>query len=337
MQHNQRQLPWDQPGWLEQATAWIEGQLAERGWRAAGPVELAHQRPWSSFAQIATDRGTVYFKAPAPSCLFEAALTEALATWRPDCSVPLLGVDIERGWILSADTGITLRKLTRSVDQIDHWLKLLPLYSELQIELADRVPDLLALGLPDRRMARMGQLYAQLLEDTDSLRVGLDLGLTGAEHQQLRQRQAHFAAQCEQLAAYGLPETITHEEVHENNVLLGDGRYVFTDWSDSSVSHPFLTMLVTIRSIAHWLKLDEAGPELQRVRDAYLEPWTRFAPRAELTDALELAYRLGMVNRALSWHDCLQGLPWQHVEAYADNVSGWLQDYLEAERAYGQE
>jgi hypothetical protein len=163
------------------------------------------------------------------------------------------------------------------------------------------------------------------------LRVGLEPGLTPAEHQRLRDGHGRFAAQCEALAAYGLPETIAHEEVHENNVLLGDGRYIFTDWSDSSVGHPFFTMLVTLRAAAHWLQLDEAGPELRQLRDAYLEPWTSFAPRETLAEALGLAYRLAMVNRALSWHRGMGGLPEAAAEPYADSVPGWLQDFLQAE------
>ena len=96
MQDRHIQLPWEQPGWLEQATAWIQAQLAERGRHASGPVELLHQRPWSAFARVPTDEGAAYFKAPAPMFKYEAALTQALARWRPDCTVPLLAVDLDR-------------------------------------------------------------------------------------------------------------------------------------------------------------------------------------------------------------------------------------------------
>jgi hypothetical protein len=39
---------------------------------------------------VSTSNGIAYFKAPAPDCQYEAALTQALAHWRPDCTVPLL-------------------------------------------------------------------------------------------------------------------------------------------------------------------------------------------------------------------------------------------------------
>ena len=325
------QLPWEQSGWLEQATAWIHAQLAARGWHIVSPVELLHQRPWSTFARVATDNGTVYFKAPAPP-FYEAALTQVLARRRPDCTVPLLAVDLDRGWLLSANAGVTLRSVSQSADQIQHWLKVLPLYVELQIEMADHVPELLALGMFDRRLAHLPHLYAQLMEATEDLRVGLKPGLTPEEYQRLRDLRLRAAAWCEQLASYGLPETLTHEEVHDANVLVSGDRYIFTDWSDSSVAHAFFTMLVTLRAAAHRLKLAEDGPEMIRLRDVYLEPWTKFETRIKLLAAFELAYRLAMINRALSWHHATRSLSKQHKEPYADFVPGWLQDFLNADR-----
>ncbi|MCE7987362.1 MAG: hypothetical protein DYG89_39855 [Caldilinea sp. CFX5] len=326
------ELPWAQADWLDRATAWIQSQLNQQGREITAPIELVHQRPWSAFARVTTDQGLVYFKAPAPMFAYEAPLIQVLAQWRPDCSVPVLAIDRANGWILSADAGTTLRLLDRTVGQIAHWQKILPLYSELQITLADRIPELLALGLPDRRLAQLPQQCADLLTATASLRIGLKDGLTAAEYTRLQEGQARFVAQCEALAAYHLPETITHEEVHENNVLLGgDGRYILTDWSDSSVSHPFFSMVVTLRAAAHWLHLDEQGPAIQKLRDAYLEPWTTFAPRPRLNEALTLAYRLGMVNRALSWQQSLGRLSEEDKGPYAASVPGWLQDYLRTE------
>ena len=330
MQDQSQQLPWDQPDWLEQATAWIHAQLAGRGVPSTGPVEFVHQRPWSSFAQVSTANGTAYFKAPAPLLRFEAALAQTLAGWRPDCTAPLLAVDLERGWMLSADAGITLRSADPSPTQIEHWLKLLPIYAQLQIEMAARVPEMLAFGMPDRRLATFPQLYAQLLEDTESLLLDREQGATHEEYRRLLDLRPSVAAWCQQLASYGLPETLAHEEVHDSNVLVSGDRYIFIDWSDSSIGHPFFTMLVTIRAAAHRLKLANDGPEMMRLRDAYLEPWTRFATHTALSAAFDLAYRLAMVNRSLSWHHSMAPLAPHHKEPYADNVPGWLQDFLRA-------
>lgn len=92
-------------------------------------------------------------------------------------------------------------------------------------------------------------------------------------------------------------------------------------------------MLVTIRAAAHRLKLAEDGPEMQRLRDAYLEPWTEFETRGRLSAAFELAYPLGMIIRALSWQQGTGSLSKRHKVPYADAVPEWLQDFLEAEKS----
>jgi hypothetical protein len=184
--------------------------------------------------------------------------------------------------------------------------------------------------LPDRRLATLPRLYEQLLEDTVNLRVGLPKGLTLEEHHLLRNLRPRFAAQCEQLAAHAIPETICHEEVHDGNVVVGAGRYTFADWSDSSVAHPFFTMLVTMRSVAHRLKLHEDGPEMIRLRDIYLESWTAFESPENLRVAFRLAYRLAMVNRSLSYHRILGPLP-ERYKVENDAIPGWLQDFLGAD------
>ncbi|MBM7844976.1 hypothetical protein [Herpetosiphon giganteus] len=333
MQAQTTQLPWEQTDWFSTISSWIEQQLSAHGRQLNAPIELIHQRPWSAFAQISTNQGLVYFKAPAPAFSYEAGLTQALAMWQPACNVPVLAIEPSQGWILSADAGTTLRQLGQNASQLAHWDALLPQYSELQIQLAARVPALLDLGLPDRRLAHFLKLFAELLNDHVNLLIDQEFGLSTAEHQQLHALQPIVQEQCQALAGFGLPETLTHEEIHENNVLYAARGYTFTDWSDCSVSHPFFSMLVTLRAAAHWLKLDEQGPELQRLRDAYLEPWTQFTPRQQLDQALDLAYRLGMINRALSWRQALNGLDPAQTKDYQDNVSGWLQDYLAIQNA----
>jgi hypothetical protein len=327
-QDQSAQLPWDAPGWLEQATAWIEAQLGAQGYRIAGAIETIHQRAWSTFARVATDKGVVYFKAPAPAFGYEAGVTQFLTRLRPDCSVPLLAVDLERGWLLTADAGVTLRAASPGVEQIEHWVKVLPLYVDLQIDMTAHAPELLALGMYDRRPALLPDQYAALLEEAHSLRVGLEPGLTPDEHRRLLALRPQVAAWCEELAAYGVPETLMHEEVHDANVLVGGQGYIFTDWSDSSIGHPFFSMLVILRAAAYRLKLPANGPEMRRLQDAYLEPWTKYAGRAELLAALRLAYRLAMIIRALAWHHGTAALPEQYSEPYADYVPGWLQDFL---------
>ena len=335
MKSSQRQiteLPWEKPGWLDEATAWIDAALAKHGRRRTAAVDIVHQRAWSTLARVPTDKGLNYFKAPSPPfSIFEAPLTEALSRWRPDVTVNVLASEPENGWFLSADAGRTLRGAFPGPQQVEHWVRLLPQYAEFQIEMASRLAEILGLGIFDRRTQRLPQLYGELLEADESLRVGLEPGLTPDQFKELQTLKPRMAGWCDELAACGLPDTLTHEEVHDANVLVNGERYVFIDWSDSSVAHPFFSMVVTIRAAAYRLKLDESGPEMRRVRDAYLEPWTRFLGHGQLVQCYVQASRLGMLNRALSWHHGTGALVPRLKQEYVDAVPEWLQDFLKGE------
>jgi Phosphotransferase enzyme family len=326
-------LPWEQPAWFEQASAWIHDQLARQGLSASGPIEQPHVRPWSTVLRVPTSADVLYFKASAPMLAHEPALTQALSRWRPDCMPELLAIDLERSWMLLRDSGVSLRSLIQAEQDIRLWHTVLPLYADVQIELASRLPDLLVLGALDRRLATLAGQYQELLDDTDAMLIDQPEGLTSEEYRQLRALAPRFAELCERLAGYRVPETLHHDDFHDGNIFVRDGRYVFADWGESCVAHPFCTLVVTLRGIAYRQGWGEDAPELAQLRDAYLAPWTRFESWENLREAFALAQRVGKVCRALTWHRVVSQLEEPFKSADADAVPGWLQLFLAAELA----
>jgi hypothetical protein len=210
--------------------------------------------------------------------------------------------DAGRGWLLLGDGGTRLRELVRSTADLHHWTALLPAYAELQIDVAARADELLALGVPDARLAGVPAALGRLLDEPDLLIGSGPDALTSSEHDRLETLVPAFGDMCRELAAYGMPETLQHDDLHEGNVFVREGQYVVVDWGDSCVSHPFHTLVVTLRALAWKLGIEPGAPALERLRDAYLEPWSRFAAPPELRSAFALAYRTGTVCRALAWH-----------------------------------
>jgi hypothetical protein len=297
------QLRWVEADWLREAHGWIRERLEQHGIVGAGEIEQPHVRWWSTVLRVPTNEGDLYFKALAPPHIFEAALTEELAQRAPDRIPAIVAVDVGRGWMLMRDGGTRLRELVRSVTDLDHWERLLPVYAQLQIDVAPRAAKLLSFGVPDQRIASLASHLEQLLEARDPLRIGEPGGLSAAELVQLRALVPDVAALCEQLARAAVPETLQHDDFHDGNIFAADGGYRFFDWGDSCVSHPFHTLVVTLRSIAYrFQELEPGARELVRLRDAYLESWTGFAGRAELRAVFDVAYRTGTIARALAWH-----------------------------------
>lgn len=276
--------PWTSAEWLTEAKAWIRGHG-----EPTAEIEQIHVRPWSTVLRVPTADGDLYFKAVAPVHAFEPALTALLAELQPGRVPDVLATDVERGWMLMRDGGTRIRELVQSAADLHHWEASLSEYARLQIETASHAEAMLAIGVPDERLS----LLPRHLEELLALHPP---GLTADEERRLAEALPRIEAMCRELAGLGIGETIQHDDLHDGQVFVRDGRYLVFDWGDSCVSHPFHTLTVTLRAIAWKLGLPPGGPELMRLRDAYLEPFGPFQ------DSVDLAYRTGTIARALAWH-----------------------------------
>jgi hypothetical protein len=112
-------------------------------------------------------------------------------------------------------------------------------------------------------------------------------------------------------------------------VFVRDGRYVFFDWGDSCISHPFHTLVVTMRAVVHRMELPPGGHDVLQLRDAYLEPFARFGSHAELVEAADLAHFTGTAARALSWYRFLSAREPEFRRHDADAVPYGLKRLLD--------
>ena len=316
---------WFDPGWRLEALGWVEGQLGRLGRRISGPVEQPHLRPWSTALSVPTDEGLVWFKAGGPGNRYEAGLLDLLGRWSTPHVLAPLAVEVDRGWLLLPDGGTRLRETLDGGPGLEPWARILGEWASLQRELAPRAAQLIAAGVPDRRPAAMpGQLEA-LLDDPIAQ-------LQPSDRDRLHALLPAYARWCEELDALGISPSLQHDDLHDGNVFVGPGGDRFFDWGDSSVAHPFGTLLITFRSIAsRGLGGGEAERRaLSRLRDAYLERWTDRHAHTELVTAVPLAMRIAIVGRALSWRGALSGIPPDDHGEWTGNVGGWLLELFEA-------
>ncbi|MET9296482.1 aminoglycoside phosphotransferase family protein [Streptomyces sp. NPDC003077] len=294
--------PWEGPDWRRAALEWAAGELAAHGLRATG-LEKVRLRPWSVLVKISvagtgtpthTDArpGAVWFKANPPASLFEAGLTEALAGWVPEHVLRPLAVDPGRGWSLLPDGGPLFK------DALDHvpddpraWEEPLRQYAELQRAVMPQVRAMERLGVPSARTAALPEAFDRLVAGNAVL--GAD------DRAALRALRPRLAEWCAELAGVGIADSLDHGDLHAGQLFaVPSGRFVFFDWGDANVTHPFCSLPVPAQAAC-----DRYGPEvLPRLRDAYLEPWTGDGrTRAELRRAVSLAWRLGAIGRSCSW------------------------------------
>jgi hypothetical protein len=264
----------------EEAEAWIRARVSP-----AGAIEVAHERPWATVLRVPGAGGQIWFKACGAVQAFEPRLTASLFERWPDRIAEVLDHDPERGWLLLADAGTPVGDMGNPPEV---WLAALPAYVELQQGESTHTLEHLSHGVPDLRVETLPERFDELLRR--------ELPLDAADVARLRTFAPRFAELCRDLDARGIPNTIQHDDLHHRNLYERDGRFRIPDWGDSSISHPFASLVVTFRFLEEITKLPPNDPWFARLRDAYLEPWG-----SGLAETFELAFRVGTFAHACAW------------------------------------
>jgi aminoglycoside/choline kinase family phosphotransferase len=327
---NRPQLRWNTPDWRQQATDWIHAETEQHSIRITGEIEQPHTYAWSTLLHIPTDQGTLFFKATAHETIYEAALTQALARWFPDCMPELVAVDVSRGWMLMRDGGEQLRASIRPMQDITAWKPVIARYAEVQVGLAQHATEMLSLRVPDQRLSVLPGLFTKLLTDEESLMIDQEKGLTSAEFQQVKDKVSRFGQICADLAAFGIPESLNHGDFHDGNVLVKDGRITFFDWGDATVTHPFVSLRTFFVSIEISLKLDDYAftPEMAGLLDLYLKPFQQFASQEDLRKAYEVSKPVASVVKALAWNTTISRMGEDLRTEYAWIVPELMREFL---------
>jgi Ser/Thr protein kinase RdoA (MazF antagonist) len=138
-----------------------------------------------------------------------------------------------------------------------------------------------------------------------------------------------LGAACAELAGHAVPPSLVHGDLHLANVARGPRGYLFFDWTDACVAHPFLDLLTMRRGSGFAEDDDEDEAELrERLRAAYLPEWASFEPPARLARAWELAAPLGALHQAVSYRSMAAGLRPPVDPHLAQSTAWWLRRVL---------
>jgi hypothetical protein len=330
---------WTSAAFLEEVRAWVAAQLASRRIWLTGDWEQPHIRVWSSTIRFETTEGRVWFKVNGSGTAYEVSLLALLSELSPGLAPEVLAHDSSRAWSLSRDAGPVLRSIVGQEEVWGYWKQLLPRYAQTQLDLAAQRSRFVATGTPDRSPKHLTIEYRRFLSDL-AAKPTEEGGITREEVVALERLLPRYEEWCAELLASTIPDTLQHDDLHSNNVCwpgaLDDLSAVrIIDWGDSSIGHPFGTMLVTLNSIAFHAGLlnDDRGgitdSRLLGVRDAYLEPFTGFGSRRELLRWVALARSIGCLTRALSWERAVQDAPPSVAAEYDFPERAWLLELLE--------
>jgi hypothetical protein len=173
-------------------------------------------------------------------------------------------------------------------------------FHPVQVHFAGQVDELLATGMPDRRLAvePFAAAAAPFLDRIEGLRELID---------GLPRRLA-------EIAACGLPDTLVHGDLHPGNTRIGSGSPVIMDWGDSSVSHPAYDILRLTGDLPR-----EQAAELTA---AWALRWRTVAAGSDPVRAVELMRPLAALFGAVTYAGFLANIEPSEHPYHASDVPG---------------
>lgn len=296
--------PWARSGWLAEVCTWIEGQLEELGYRSLAPVEYVKSSAISCVLRIKTTAGNLYFKQAASLPLFchEPLATLELSQLFPGRIPNVIAIDRQRRWMLLGDFGTPIGSDISLQVQQDVYRS----FAQLQIQSIPYRDRLLAVGCLDRRLERLASQIEPLFDDKDALSQ-----LSTAESDRLQRLAPRLKNLCSQLAGYKIPETLVHGDLHLFNIALNRENYLFFDWTDSCVAHPFFdlfNLLLDRRTFLEYFSGWWKRKSRESLRDRYLSQWIPYESSDRLLEAWKIAKPLCALHHAVTYQYLVSNL-----------------------------
>ncbi|WP_218034533.1 phosphotransferase [Acrocarpospora corrugata] len=324
--------------------------------RAAGltPTAVEQVKTWnlSGLFRIRVEGPdeAVWFKATPEFAACESTAIRLFGSADPELVPRLVAADPERRWVLLGHlpgrdcwdappevidhmvprmVAAQLRLADAAAGLTDHTRPRLP-------GLADRTPPLQAGrtgGTPPRLAGLAGGTPpwpAALADRTPPRLAGLPTPLldrmagelTPDEIRAARTLVGRLPAMVAELAACGLPYTVTHGDFHPGNWRWDGRRAVAVDYADCHFGHPALD----------GLRLREFAPEERRaqVTDTWVRAWAEALPAADPARALTLAQPLAHLYYAIRYQEFMDGIEPSEQRYHAGDTAAELRAALES-------
>ncbi len=293
--------PWARPGGPAVLLRWADEQLGERGTARTGPAEQMRSWNLSGIWRLPTTSGSVWLKAVPSFFAHEGDVID----WIGSPPGPSL-VAHAPGRVLMAEASGAPNHDTRG-PALEPMVQLL---TRLQERAAAQTDDLLAIGVPDRRLPTM-------LARVESVAEQWAGSVDPHERQALAALVADLPRRFADIDACGVPDTLVHGDFHPGNVVGAAGGYVLIDWGDSFVGHPLIDELAFTQRLG--------AQDRVVARGWFVDAWRRLAPQADPDRAAELLRPVLPLLAAVMYADFCAGIEPDERVYHESDVGRMLQ------------
>ncbi|MBB6451248.1 hypothetical protein HNR44_003242 [Geomicrobium halophilum] len=272
-----RAIPWFQPGWRQEMEMWVREQIPSR------IITFEQVRSWerSALFKIHTKQENYYFKAVPEVFSHEPSVQNFIAELYPSYVPEVIVQDIEKNSYMMRELE---GGLLGESDQRIHWKRALQQMVTIQRQSIYDNRELQKLACPVRPMKEVL---------TNHLPIALDELVTNfripREHYtSLKESIPSMMAHVHALEHSNLPLALDHGDFFGGNIIVQDGQPLIYDWSDSSLTHPFLSVIVFLDEVKELFSEDFRNQLL----GVYLDNWRAFDTYPRLQKEFHLVHVL---------------------------------------------
>jgi hypothetical protein len=273
--------PWYRPDWFDRMTTWVDAAVRDAGLRRRGPIRQVRSWGRAALLTLDTDRGRVWAKQVPGVFAHEIAVTRLLGDVDPGFVAPEITADPAGGRVLMEHVEGPLLSDIR--DDPAPWSATLARLAEVQRVIAADLDAVRVAGVPSAPISSLAEALPRLLD-----RPGVAAPIRDAIDD--------LVAACRALAASPIGPSVEHGDLSPGQVIVGEMGPVILDWSDSTITHPFLaaaSFLIEPDDLPSGGDgSDVSGP----LADAYLAAWGGGPDARHALDLASVVYPLHLVQ-----------------------------------------
>ncbi len=302
--------PFSRVGWIEEALQWMQ-EIVGHTIKFTGEVRQYNATGNFTLARFTTQSGPAYWiKATGEPNVHEFRITRMLAETCPEYLPRRIA---ERGdwnaWLME-DAGHPLDSWTRpSLERAALSM------ARLQQRTIGRTTAFVEAGAFDLRIGVVREDLPELVEYLDeAMARQVSTKVPRIGRRRLQQLASILEDACFRMEALEIPDTLVHNDMNSGNILFQGKSCVFTDWCETGIGNPFLTL-------QYLCLLQPRGDEdwTPGLREVYKQCWLGRLSATQIDEALALAPLLAILAhlhcRGARWHKGRRNVP--QVESYA--------------------
>ena len=263
-----------------QIQEWVKNTLKEKGYELLGAEETVSINRWSTTSRMQTTKGLVYQKHMAENFSNEPRLLEFLNHQKFQNVPAIIAMNNVEKIFLMEDAGQSLDEFLKSgKGNINIGADALKLLAKLQMKSIPHVDSLIKIGVYDWRLSKLPEVYEEFILSREKLLASL---LRPDEIKHLRKLSGGLKQLCHFIALLNIPETLEHGDLNDLNILIKDGNITISDFGDSSISHPFISLVTFLRFRGIY---GMPMKQYESLRDIYLEQWLDYGTIGNIIEA----------------------------------------------------